>query len=204
MKYGYARVSAMTQNIDRQVEDLRKEGLLSKEIYIDKQSGKDFARLNYQRLKKKLKKGDLLFIKSIDRLGRDYRMILEEWFEITKTIEADILVLDMPLLDTRQKAENLIGRFISDVVLQILSFVAENERINIKTRQAEGIKLAKEKGKVFGRPKINLPANYNEIIKNYFNGEITANCAMQKLSMTRSTFYKYSKIYCDEPSIHIT
>lgn len=129
MEYGYVRVSTITQNIDRQMVELKRLGLLDKQIYIDKQSGKDFNRERYQKLKKKLKKSDLLIIKSIDRLGRDYSMIIEEWHHITKVIEADILVLDMPLLDTRNDATNLVGKFISDIVLQILSFVAETELI---------------------------------------------------------------------------
>ncbi len=140
---GYVRVSSINQKIDRQVEELHRFGLSDKQIYIDKQSGKDFNRNANQKLIKKLKTNDLLVIKSIDRLGRDYEMIIEEWARITKDKKCDILVLDMPLLDTRQKAENLVGKFISDIVLQILSFVAQNEREAIKQRQAEGIRLAK-------------------------------------------------------------
>jgi DNA invertase Pin-like site-specific DNA recombinase len=143
MKYGYVRVSTVTQNIDRQMDEMYKLGLSDNEIFIDKQSGKDFNREKYQELRNILKKNDLLIIKSIDRLGRDYNIIIEEWHYITKIIEADILVIDMPLLDTRNDATNLIGKFISDIVLQILSFVAETERENIKERQAEGIRLAK-------------------------------------------------------------
>ena len=127
-KYGYVRVSTVTQNIDRQMNEMYKLGLSTDSIYIDKQSGKDFNRTNYVKLKRKLKKGDLLIIKSIDRLGRNYEMILDEWKEITKVKEADIYVIDFPLLDTRDNEHNLIGRFIADIVLQILSFVAQNER----------------------------------------------------------------------------
>ena len=144
-------------------------------------------------LKSKLKKGDLLVIKSIDRLGRNYNMILEEWAYITKTVNCDIVVLDMNLLDTRSKDGNLIGQFLADVVLQLLSFVAENERNNIKKRQAEGIKIAKAKGVKFGRPKIKLPKNFKEIIRQYKNKEISFNEALIKTNLTKSTFYKYIK-----------
>ena len=146
MKYGYVRVSTTTQNVDRQLDEMFKQGLDEKQIYIDKQSGKDFERPNYQKMKKRLKENDLLIIKSIDRLGRNYEMIIEEWSSITKDIKADIVVLDFPLLDTRTDNKNLVGKFISDIVLQVLSFVAQNERENIRQRQAEGIKIAKEKG----------------------------------------------------------
>ena len=145
MNYAYVRVSSITQNIDRQMKEMYKLGLNKKHIYIDKQSRKDFDKPNYQKLKKRLKKDDLLIIKSIDRLGRNYEMIIEEWTDLTKRIECNILVIDMPLLDTRIDAKNLVGKFISDIVLQILSFVAQNERENIRTRQAEGIRLAKER-----------------------------------------------------------
>ena len=154
--YAYIRVSTVAQNIDRQYEEIKKLGINESDIYIDKESGKDFNRTNYKKLIRKLKKGDLLVIKSIDRLGRNYEMILEEWSNITKNKEADIKVIDMPLLDTRVEGDNLIGRFISDIVLQILSFVAENERINIKQRQAEGIRIAKEKGVIFGLSLIHI------------------------------------------------
>ncbi len=190
MIYGYVRVSSYDQNIDRQVEDLHKMNVSDKNIYIDKQSGKDFQRKAYQKLKKKLKKGDLLIIKSIDRLGRNYDMIIEEWREIINNLNADIYVIDMPLLDTRTESKNLVGKFISDIVLQILSFVAENERENIKKRQAEGIKLAKEKGKHLGRPKLCLPANFMIVKNQYKKKEITLAEALQSLNMNRSSFYK--------------
>lgn len=151
--YAYARVSARDQNLVRQIEAFQAFDVDKKNIYSDKKSGKDFERKNYLRLLRKLKKGDLLVIKSIDRLGRNYKMITEEWRRITNEIEADILVLDMPLLDTRAKSDSLIGKFISDIVLQVLSFVAENERENIRARQAEGIALAKARGVRFGRPR---------------------------------------------------
>ena len=194
MKYAYVRVSSITQNIDRQMEEMFKMGLTKKNIYIDKQSGKDFNRPKYQKLKKRLKKGDLLIIKSIDRLGRNYEMIIEEWSDLTKRIECNILVIDMPLLDTRSEGKNLVGKFISDIVLQILSFVAQNERENIRLRQAEGIRIAKEKGIHMGRPKYILPENFNEVITNYHKGFISYQVAMKLLNMSRGTFFKYSKM----------
>lgn len=194
MHYGYVRVSSITQNIDRQLEEMQKLGLCDKQIYIDKQSGKDFERHNYRKLKKKLKKHDLVIVKSIDRLGRNYSMIIEEWHHITKVIEADILVIDMPLLDTRNDASNLVGKFISDIVLQILSFVAETERDNIRQRQAEGIKIAKEKGVHMGRPRYVLPHNFNEISQLYRENKITNHEALTILNMKRATFFKYAKL----------
>lgn len=195
MIYGYVRVSSITQNIDRQMEEMFEQGLVKKQIYVDKQSGKDFNRTNYQRLKKKLKKNDLLIIKSIDRLGRNYEMIIQEWQSITKVIEADILVLDFPLLDTRIENENLVGRFISDIVLQVLSFVAQNERENIRKRQAEGIRIAKAKGIHMGRPRMKLPDNFKDIVDKYHNKQITNVFAAKILNMSRTTFLKYSKLY---------
>lgn len=191
MEYGYVRVSTVSQNIDRQMDEMYKLGLNSKQIYVDKQSGKDFNREKYQKLKRKLKKNDLLIVKSIDRLGRDYKMIIEEWHHITKVIEADILVIDMPLLDTRNDASNLVGKFISDIVLQILSFVAETERENIRQRQAEGIRLAKERGVHMGRPKYVLPDNFNEVAASYLRREIKCTDAVKLLNMARGTFLKY-------------
>lgn len=197
MKYAYVRVSTISQNIDRQMEEMYKLGLSQKNIYIDKQSGKDFDRPKYQKLKKKLRKGDLLIIKSIDRLGRNYDMIIEEWSDLTKRIECDILVIDMPLLDTRNDGKNLVGKFISDIVLQILSFVAQNERENIRQRQAEGIRIAKEKGIHLGRPKYILPNNFDEVMGSYHKGNITYQTAMDLLNMTKGTFFKYSKMRKD-------
>ena len=193
MIYAYIRVSTKHQNIDRQFEEIKALGIDDKYIYIDKESGKDFDRTKYQKLIKKLKKDDLLIIKSIDRLGRNYRMILEEWARITKTIGADIKVLDMPLLDTRIEGENLVGKFISDIVLQVLSFVAENERINIKQRQAEGIRIAKEKGVKFGRPKSTLPPNTNDILDKYINKELTNLEAAKLIGVSRGTFFRLVK-----------
>ena len=194
MTYGYARVSAKDQKLDRQIIDLKSFGIEDENIYYDKQSGKNFDRTNYQKLKKLLKENDLLVIKSIDRLGRNYDMIIEEWSYITKTINCDIVVLDMNLLDTRSENKNLVGRFIADIVLQILSFVAENERTNIKLRQAEGIKIAKEKGIKFGRPKIKLPNNFKSVVRQFNNKEINLETALNKTKMTKSTFYKYINI----------
>ena len=193
MIYAYIRVSTKHQNIDRQYEEIKALDIDDKYIYIDKESGKDFDRNNYQKLIKKLKKDDLLIIKSIDRLGRNYRMILEEWSRITKTIGADIKVLDMPLLDTRIEGKNLVGKFISDIVLQVLSFVAENERINIKQRQAEGIRIAKEKGVKFGRPKAILPPNTIDILDKYINKELTNILAARLIGVSRGTFFRLVK-----------
>ena len=193
MIYAYIRVSTKQQNIDRQYVEIKEFGVDDKFIYVDKESGKDFDRTNYKKLIKKLKKGDLLIVKSIDRLGRNYHMILDEWARITKNIGADIKVLDMPLLDTRIKNGNLVGKFISDIVLQVLSFVAENERNNIKERQAEGIRIAKEKGVRFGRPKISTPSNTNEILDQYINHEITNIKAAKLIEVSRGTFFRLVK-----------
>lgn len=202
MKYAYVRVSTTTQNIDRQIEEMHKQEIDKKNIYIDYQSGKDFERKNYQKLIKKLKKDDLLVIKSIDRLGRDYNMILDEWKRITKDIEANIMVIDMPLLDTRIEGKNLVGKFISDIVLQVLSFVAQNERENIKQRQAEGIRIAKAKGIHMGRPNYILPDNFEEIIKRFIDHEITNVEARQILKMSRGTFFKYLKQYKEKDNLN--
>ena len=193
MIYAYIRVSTKHQNIDRQFEEIKALGIDNKYIHIDKESGKDFDRTKYQKLIKKLKKDDLLIIKSIDRLGRNYRMILEEWARITKTIGADIKVLDMPLLDTRIEGKNLVGKFISDIVLQVLSFVAENERINIKQRQAESIRIAKEKGVKFGRPKAILPPNTIDILDKYINRKLTNIEVTKLIGVSRGTFFRLVK-----------
>ena len=193
MIFAYIRVSTKQQKIDRQYEEIKKLGVDDKHIYIDKESGWDFERTNYQKLIRKIKKDDLLIIKSIDRLGRNYHMILNEWARITKTIGADIKVIDMPLLDTRIEGRNLVGKFISDIVLQVLSFVAENERANIKQRQAEGIRIAKEKGVRFGRPNKLLPSNTNEILDNYINHVIKNNEAAKLIGVSRGTFFRLVK-----------
>ena len=193
MIYAYIRVSTKQQNIDRQYVEIKEFGVDDKHIYIDKESGKDFDRTNYQRLIRKIKKDDLLIVKSIDRLGRNYKMILDEWSYITKTKDADIKVLDMPLLDTRIEGKNLVGKFISDIVLQVLSFVAENERNNIKERQAEGIRIAKEKGVRFGRPRATTPPNTNEILDKYINHKITNIEAASIIGVSRGTFFRLVK-----------
>lgn len=193
MKYGYVRVSTAQQHIDRQIDALLEMGLDKNSIYIDYESGKDFNRKNYKKLIRKLKKDDLLIIKSIDRLGRDYNMIIEEWRLITKEKEANIMVIDMPLLDTRIEGKNLVGKFISDIVLQVLSFVAQNERETMRIRQAEGIKTAKARGVKFGRPRITLPSNYETIARQYLNKVITNKKACEILGMTRGSFFRYLK-----------
>ena len=193
MKYGYVRVSTAQQHIDRQIEALLEMGIDRNSIYIDYESGKDFNRKNYKKLIRKLKKNDLLIIKSIDRLGRDYNMIIEEWRLITKEKEADIMVIDMPLLDTRIEGKNLVGKFISDIVLQVLSFVAQNERETMRVRQAEGIKTAKARGVKFGRPRINLPSDFELVAKQYLKKEITNKNACEILGMSRGTFFRYMK-----------
>lgn len=194
MTYAYARVSARDQNLSRQIEAFSALGIDSRYIFCDKKSGKDFDRSNYMRMIRRLRCGDLLVIKSIDRLGRNYTMIIEEWSRITKKIRADILVLDMPLLDTRTGADTLVGKFISDIVLQILSFVAENERENIRARQAEGIAAAKKKGVRFGRPRKVYTSEFIDIVKNYKAGNISLSQALSASRMTPGNFYHHCKI----------
>ena len=191
--YGYVRVSTVQQHIDRQIDALLDMGLSKDSIYVDYESGKDFNRRNYRKLLRKLKNNDLLIIKSIDCLGRDYNMIIDEWRLITKEKEADIMVIDMPLLDTRIEGNNLVGKFISDIVLQVLSFVAQNERDTMRIRQAEGIRTAKARGVKFGRPRITLPSNYKTVAKQYLNKEITNKKACEILGMTRGSFFRYLK-----------
>ena len=188
MNYGYIRVSSTDQNEDRQLIALRSKGVSDNCIYIDKQSGKDFNRPQYKRLLKKLKPGDLLYILSIDRLGRNYKEIQEQWRILTKEKDVDICVLDMPLLDTRQ-GKDLLGTFIADLVLQILSFVAENERANIRKRQAEGIAAAKARGVKFGRPPKVLPPNFHELHQAWRDGKISLRQAARQCGMPLSTFY---------------
>lgn len=195
MIYGYARVSSKEQKLDRQIYELKEFGIEEKNIYTDKESGKDFNRINYNKLRKKIKENDLLVIKSIDRLGRDYEMIIEEWTYLTKNIKCDIVVLDMDLLDTRNDNNRLIGKFVSDIVLQILSFVAENERINIKKRQQEGIAIAKEKGIIFGRPKLIINDYIINFFNLYFQNKITLNDVLEATKLSRSSFYRYYNSY---------
>ena len=190
--YGYARVSSKDQNEARQIKALIDNGVDESFIFIDKQSGKDFNREQYQILKHALRENDLLIIQSIDRLGRSYEMVVEEWRAITKDIKADIQVLDMPLLDTRLK-KDLLGTFINELILGLLSYVAHTEREKIKTRQREGIDIAKSKGVKFGRKRINKPDNWNEVITRWNNKEITAVSAMKELGLKQTTFYKLVK-----------
>ena len=186
--YGYIRVSTRDQNEDRQLIALRELKIPEKNIFMDKQSGKDFNRPQYKRLVRKLKKDDLLYIKSIDRLGRNYAEILEQWRLLTQTKGADIVVLDMPLLDTR-RGKDLMGTFLSDIVLQVLSFVAENERTNIRQRQAEGIAAAHLKGVKFGRPKCSVK-DWDIYYPKWKQGKITAVECYRQLGVSASTFYR--------------
>ena len=187
MTYGYVRVSTKEQVVDRQLVAMKTAGVAN--VLIDKASGKDFDRPQYQMLRKKLKRGDLLVIQSLDRFGRSYDDIIDEWRYLVKTVGVDVKVLDMPLLDTRQ-GEGLIGRFVGDIVLQILSFVAETERRKIKERQAQGIKCAKERGVRFGRPSIALPENMDELIARYMNGELTLRSAAAMANISPTTFWR--------------
>ena len=192
--YGYIRVSTRDQNEDRQLIAMRELSIPEKNVFLDKQSGKDFTRPQYKRLVKKLKPDDLLYIKSIDRLGRNYGEILEQWRILTKEKGIDIVVLDMPLLDTR-RGKDLMGTFLSDIVLQVLSFVAENERTNIRQRQAEGIAAAKARGVRFGRPPRPLPENYHSAYQRWKAGTITGTAAARECGMPLSTFRYRAEIY---------
>lgn len=190
MEYGYIRVSSKEQNIDRQLDAFVKMELNKKNIFIDKQSGKNFERPAYKQLLKKLKKGDLVIIKSIDRLGRNYDEILDQWRIITKVKQVDIFVIDFPLLDTRKKDNDLTGTFIADLVLQILSYVAQTEREFIHQRQAEGIASAKARGVKFGRNKLELPEGFENAKELYLSGKMSVRRAASACNMNPSTFYK--------------
>ncbi len=192
--YGYVRVSTKDQNEDRQLAAMQQFQILRENIFIDKMSGKDFNRPMYQQMVNKMKKDDLLYIKSIDRLGRNYEEILEQWRVLTKEKKVDIIVLDMPMLDTR-RGKDLMGTFLSDIVLQVLSFVAENERSNIKQRQAEGIAVAKAKGVRFGRPPKPLPENFYNAYQKWKSGKITGVEAANTCNMPVSTFFYKAKNY---------
>lgn len=187
--YGYVRISATDQNEDRQLIAMQEKNVPEFNIYTDKQSGKDFNRPQYIKLVENIRKGDLLYILSIDRLGRNYMEIQEQWRILTKEIGIDICVIDMPLLDTRN-SKDLLGTFISDIVLQILSFVAESERGNIRIRQQQGIMAAKEKGIKFGRPELVLPDNFPKIVKDWECKKLTTKEAIKKCNVSRSTFYR--------------
>lgn len=191
MNYGYVRVSTRQQNVDRQVEALQRF-VQNKNIYLDKESGKDFQREAYLELVKKLEKDDVIYVKSIDRLGRNYTEIIQQWQMITKDKQADVVVLDMPLLDTRIH-KDLMGTFIADLVLQILSFVAQNEREFIRQRQKEGICEAKKRGVRFGRPMIELPATFGHFVQKWENDEITVAEICRECGISMATFYRKIK-----------
>ena len=188
--YGYIRVSSKEQNEDRQVIAMEEQGILKKNIFMDKQSGKDFERPQYKRLLRKMKKGDVLYIKSINRLGRNYTEILEQWAVITKEKQIDIVVIDMPLLDTRDRGRDLTGMFVADLVLQILSYVAETEREFIRKRQAEGIAVAKAKGVKFGPKKKVMPKKFEEVKEMWERGEISTREAGEMLDISYTTFWR--------------
>ena len=192
VSYGYVRVSSKDQNEDRQLIAMNEAGIAGKFIFIDKQSGKDFERPEYQKLRCKLKKGDTLFIKSIDRLGRNYNEILQQWQEITKDVGADIVVLDMPLLDTRQR-KDLMGTLIADIVLQLLSYVAQTERDFIKQRQAEGIAAARVRGVRFGRLPSTRPTEYAACAELWTQGKMSARKAGERLGVAHTTFLAWTK-----------
>ncbi|MCI8666147.1 MAG: recombinase family protein [Dorea sp.] len=192
MVYGYVRVSTREQNEDRQMKAMNQKEVPVKNIYIDKQSGKDFERPMYNRMLKKLREDDLIYVKSIDRLGRNYEEILEQWRILTKEKKVDIVVLDMDLLDTR-RGKDLMGTFLSDIVLQVLSFVAENERKNIRERQKEGIEAAKSRGVQFGRPRRNVPDDFEQICHRWNSGQILGKEAADLCDMPLTTFYGRAK-----------
>lgn len=192
--YGYVRVSSTDQNEDRQLIALREQGVDEKNIFIDKQSGKDFDRPNYKKLVSKLKAGDLLYIISIDRLGRNYEEIQKQWRVLTKEIGIDICVLDMPMLDTRN-GKDLMGTFIADLVLQILSFVAQSERENIKKRQTEGIAAAKAKGVKFGRPEKEVPDDFAKIVRAWEQKKLPFEVVLKKCDMSEAAFYRRVREY---------
>lgn len=191
--YGYARVSSKEQNEERQIKSLIENGVEERFIFVDKQSGNDFNRSQYQVLKNALRENDILVIKSIDRLGRNYNMIIEEWRDITKNIKADIKIIDLPIINTDRNKE-LLGTVISDIVLGLLSYVAEQERAFIKQRQKEGINNAMNKGVKFGRPKINKPQNFDIIIRKWKNKDIKTKEAMELLELKPNTFYNMIKM----------
>ena len=204
-KYGYVRVSSKDQNPERQYIALMEMDVPKTNIYMDKMSGKDFTRPEYKKLMLKLKPGDLLIIKSIDRLGRNYGEILEQWRTVTRKIKADIQVIDMPLLNTNNTHADLTGVFISDLVLQILAYVAETERSFIRQRQAEGIAIAKANGVKFGSKRLDMPEGFREYYSLWKNGEISSRKAAQKLGISHSTFYlrcrecmEKQKNYCNK------
>lgn len=190
--FGYARVSTMDQNADRQVIALREKAVAAERIYIDSKSGKDFNRPQYQAMMRSMQAGDLLYVLSIDRLGRNYEEVQEQWRFLTKELRVDICVIDMPLLDTRS-GKDLMGTFIADLVLQILSFVAQSERDSIKKRQAEGIAAARARGVRLGRPQIPMPGQFEQIVAAWQAGSITLDEALRRSGLSASTFYRRRK-----------
>lgn len=192
--YGYVRVSTIDQNEERQMVEMRKLEIPEDHIYIDKQSGKDFNRPKYKKMLSKLKKGDLLYIQSIDRLGRNYEEIQTQWRHLTQFKEVDVAVIDMPLLDTRN-GKDLMGTFLADIVLQVLSFVAQNERENIRKRQAQGIAAAKAKGLKFGRPVLDVPDEFPQLVARWRNGELKVEEIAQRCNMSVATFYRRLREY---------
>lgn len=197
-KYGYVRVSSKDQNVDRQVEALKKFDIDVKDMFIDKQSGKDFNREAYKSLIEQIKEGDELYVKSVDRLGRDYEEIINQWRYLTKVKNVDIIVTDFPLLDTRTKINGLTAKFIADMVLQVMSYVAQTERENIKQRQAEGIRIAKEKGVIFGRPRSKMPDNFKEIFLLYKEKEISKRQGAKLCNTNHNTFSRWIERYTKE------
>ncbi|MBN4935980.1 recombinase family protein [Staphylococcus sp. EG-SA-6] len=196
-KFGYIRVSSKDQNEGRQKEVMKNMDINERDIYLDKQSGKNFERANYQLLKRIIRKGDILYIQSLDRFGRNKEEILQEWNDLTKNIEADIVVLDMPLLDTTQYKDSM-GTFIADLVLQILSWMAEEERERIRKRQREGIDLALQNGVQFGRPAVCVSEEFREVYRRWKAKEITAVQAMQESGVKKTSFYKLVKVLEEE------
>lgn len=192
--FGYCRVSGKDQNEGRQLIAMQEMGVPAENIFIDKQSGKDFNRPKYKKMIRRIKKDDLIYIKSIDRLGRNYEDIIEQWKYITKDRQADIVVLDMPILDTR-RGKDLMGTFLADIVLAVLSYVAENERVNIRQRQAEGIAVAKAKGIRFGPAPMPLPDNFHEVYQDWKHKKLTVSEAAEKCGMARSTYYTKARQY---------
>lgn len=197
--FGYARVSTADQNEQRQIDALKAYISEERDIFVDKQSGKDFNRKEYQRMRAGLRSGDTVIIKSIDRLGRNYSEIVREWRELTQDMQCHIAVIDMPLLDTRGSTcvDGITGKFIADLVLQILAYVADAERSNIRQRQAEGIASAKMRGKRFGRPRIDFPEEFPYVYERWVSGVITGVQAMKELSLKPNTFYRLTKAYKD-------
>lgn len=190
-KFFYARISTKDQTLDRQIVEAKNLGIEEEYIFLEVASGKDFKRPEYQLLKRMLREGDILYIKSLDRLGRNKQMILDEWNELVKVKKVDIVILDMPLLDTtKYKDMNGLENLISDIILQLLSYMAEDERVRIKERQKEGIKIAREKGVKFGRQKIDPGENFEEVYKEWKSGSITAVQAMNLLGLKPNTFYR--------------